>query len=45
MLNFGQKYKVHLPAKYLIKPGRPVEAVVVQIPFTQSHNANTREVS
>ena len=38
--NFGKKYKVHLPKKYSIKP---VKAVVVPIPFTQSFNANTRE--
>ncbi len=38
--NFGKKYKVHLPKKYSSKP---VDAVVVPIPFTQSFNANTRE--
>ena len=38
--NVGKKYKVHLPKKYSIKP---VKAVVVPIPFTQSFNANTRE--
>ena len=38
--NFGKKYKVHLPKKYSKKP---VDAVVVPIPFTQSFNANTRE--
>jgi len=36
----GKKYKVHLPKKYSKKP---VKAVVVPIPFTQSFNANTRE--
>ena len=40
----GSKYKVHLPKKYSIKPGKPVDAVVVDIPFTDSHHANTREV-
>ena len=35
-----KKYKVHLPKKYSDKP---VKAVVVPIPFTQSFNANTRE--
>ena len=40
----GTKYKVHLPAKYSDTPGTPVDAVVVDIPFTQSFNANTREV-
>ncbi len=40
--NYGKKYKVHLPKKYSSKP---VDAVVVPIPFTQSVNANTREVS
>jgi len=32
---------VHLPKKYSSKP---VDAVVVPIPFTESFNANTREV-
>ena len=36
----GTKYKVHLPKKY---SNKPVDAVVVPIPFTQSFNANTRE--
>jgi aminomethyltransferase len=40
----GTKYKVHLPAKYSDTPGTPVDAVVVDIPFTESFNANTREV-
>ena len=39
--NFGKKYKVHLPQKYAAKP---VNAIVVQLPFTDSVNANTREV-
>ena len=26
------------------EPGTPVDAVVVDIPFTESYNANTREV-
>ena len=39
--NFGKKYKVHLPKKYSTKP---VNAVVVPIPFTESFHANTREV-
>jgi aminomethyltransferase len=38
--NFGKKYKVHLPKKY---SNKPVDAVVVPIPFTQSFNVNTRE--
>ena len=38
--NFGKKYKVHLPKKYANKP---VDAVVVPVPFTESFNANTRE--
>ena len=42
--NPGSKYKVHLPEKYTDKPGKPVDAVVVDIPFTESYNANTREV-
>ncbi len=40
----GSKYKIHLPEKYSKKPGEPVDAVVVDIPFTESYNANTREV-
>ena len=42
--NFGKKYKVHLPEKYSDKPGTPVDAVTVDIPFKESYNANTREV-
>ena len=38
--NIGKKYKIHLPKKYSIKP---VDAVVVPIPFTESFNANTRD--
>jgi aminomethyltransferase len=40
----GTKYKVHLPAQYSDTPGTPVDAVVVDIPFKESFNANTREV-
>ena len=40
----GTKYKVHLPEKYSDTPGKPVDAVVVDIPFKESFNANTREV-
>ena len=40
----GAKFKVHLPEKYSEKPGKPVDAVVVDIPFTESYNSNTREV-
>ena len=40
----GTKYKVHLPAEYSDTPGTPVDAVVVDMPFTESYNANTREV-
>ena len=40
----GKKFKVHLPDIYADKPGEPVDAVTVDIPFTESHNANTREV-
>jgi aminomethyltransferase len=38
--NFGKKYKVHLPKKY---SNKPVDALVVPIPFTESFNPNTRE--
>ena len=41
----GTKYLVHLPEKYSDTPGKPVNAVVVDIPFKESFNANTREVS
>ena len=40
----GTKFKVHLPEKYSDTPGQPVDAVVVDIPFKESYNANTREV-
>ena len=40
----GTKYKVHLPEKYSEKPGVPVDAFIVDIPFKESYNANTREV-
>ncbi len=40
----GTKFKVHLPEKYSDTPGKPVDAVVVDIPFKESFNANTREV-
>ena len=40
----GKKFKVHLPDIYADEPGVPVDAVTVDIPFTQSFNANTREV-
>ena len=40
----GKKFKVHLPDIYSDKPGEPVDAVTVDIPFTESFNANTREV-
>ena len=41
----GQKFKVHLPDMYADTPGTPVDAEVVSIPFTESHNPNTREVT
>ena len=41
----GTKYKVHLPDQYADTPGVPVDAEVVPVPFTESFNANTREVS
>lgn len=41
----GTKYKVHLPDQYSDTPGVPVDAEIVSIPFTESFNANTREVS
>ena len=40
----GTKFKVHLPEKYSETPGKPVDAVIVDIPFKESYNANTREV-
>ena len=41
----GTKYKVHLPDQYSDTPGIPVDAEIVPVPFTESFNANTREVS
>jgi len=43
--NYGQKFKVHLPDEYSDTPGLPVDAEVLPIPFTESFNANTREIS
>ena len=43
--NYGQKFKVHLPDEYSDTPGVPVDAEVLPIPFTESFNRNTREVS
>ncbi|WP_075522382.1 glycine cleavage system protein T [Candidatus Pelagibacter communis] len=40
----GTKFKVHLPEKYSDTPGTPANAVIVDIPFKESFNANTREV-
>jgi len=42
--NPGARFKVHLPEIYSETPGEPVNAVVVDIPFTDSFNPNTREV-
>ncbi len=42
--NYGKKFQVHLPDEYSDSPGKPVEAEVVPIPFTESYNPNTREV-
>jgi len=39
----GRKFKIHLPKKYCEKGNEPVDAVVVDIPFTESYNPNTRE--
>ena len=41
----GRKFKIHLPKKYWEKGNDPVDAVVVDIPFTESYNPNTREVA
>ena len=40
----GTSFKIHLPDEYCDTPGTPVDAVVVDIPFKESFNANTREV-
>jgi len=40
----GTKFKVHLPEKYSESSGKPVDAEIVDIPFKESYNANTREV-
>ena len=39
----GRKFKIHLPKKYCEKGNEPVNAVIVDIPFTESYNPNTRE--
>ena len=39
------KFEVHLPEEYSDTPGVSVDAEVLPIPFTESFNANTREVS
>ncbi len=39
----GRKFKIHLPKKYCEKGNEPVDAVIVDIPFTESYNPNTRE--
>ncbi len=41
--NVGQKFKVNLPDEYADSPGIPVDAQVVNMPFTRSVNPNTRE--
>ncbi len=41
--NYGKKYRVQLPDEYSDTSNQAVEAQVVKMPFTQSHNANTRE--
>ena len=41
----GRKFKIHLPKKYCEKGNDPVDAVVVDRPFTESYNPNTREVA
>ncbi len=41
--NYGQTFRVHLPEQYAEKPGEPVDAEVVKIPFTTSVNLNIRE--
>ena len=41
----GRKFKIHLPKKYCEKGNDPVDAVVVDIPFTESYHPNTREVA
>jgi len=43
--NVGTKFKIYLPEIYSEFPEKPVDAVVVDMPFTQSVNSNTREVS
>ena len=39
----GRNFKIHLPKKYCEKGNDPVDAVIVDIPFTESYNPNTRE--
>ena len=40
----GSMFKVHLQEKYSETSCKPVDAVIVDIPFKESYNANTREV-
>jgi aminomethyltransferase len=39
----GTALRVHLPDTYADTPGQPVEAHVVEMPFRESVNPNTRE--
>lgn len=41
--NYGRRFLAHLPDEYADKPGEPVAAEVVPMPFTQSHFPNIRE--
>ncbi len=43
--NFGKKFKVHLPDQYSNSPGVPEDCEICPVPFTESFNPNTREVS
>ena len=45
MRAIGTTLKIHLPDEYAERPGEPVNAVVVEIPFRPSANPSARELA
>ena len=45
MRETGTRLRVHLPPQYADRPGEPVSAEVVDVPFRPSVNPNAREVA
>jgi hypothetical protein len=41
----GARLKVRLPEAYRERPGEPVDAIVVEIPFRASVNPSARELA